>query len=88
MFRTATSVTKITRRGRRKKGEEEEGKEEREGRNRGLRGRGRGRKEPKVPFSPTLLMDASLKGLHESEAELYPRCLPATVASLLSHPYA
>ena len=86
MFRTATSVTKITRRGRRKKGEEEEGKEEREGRDRRLRGRGK--EEPKVPFSPTLFMDASLEGLHESEAELYPRCLPATVASLLSHPYA
>ena len=40
-----------------KSGEEEEGKEEREGRDKRLRGRGR--KEPKVPFSPTLLKDAS-----------------------------
>ena len=40
-----------------KSGEEEEGKEEREGRDKRLRGRGR--KEPKVPFSPTLFMDAS-----------------------------
>ena len=52
-----------------KKGEEEEGKQEREGRDRRLRGRGRERKEPKVPFSPTLFVDASLEGLHESEAE-------------------
>ena len=42
-----------------KSGEEEEGKEEREGRDKRLRGRGRGRKEPKVPFSPTLFMDSS-----------------------------
>ena len=40
-----------------KSGEEEEGKEEREGRDKRLRGRGR--KEPKVPFSPTLFKDAS-----------------------------
>ena len=45
--------------GRHKKGEEEEGKQEREGRDRRLRGRARGRKEPKVPFSPNLFMDAS-----------------------------
>ena len=32
-------------------------------------GKGEGRKEPKVPFSPSLFTDASLEGLHESEAE-------------------
>ena len=31
-------------------------------------------------------MDASLEGLHESEAEWYPSCLHATEASLMSHP--
>ena len=51
-------------------------------------GKGRERKEPKVPFSPTLFMDASLEGLHESEAEWYTSCLHATVASLMSHPDA
>ena len=42
-----------------KRGKRRKGNRKREGRDRRLRGRGRGRKEPKVPFSPTLFMDAS-----------------------------
>ena len=52
-----------------KRGKRRKGNRKREGRDRRLRGRGRERKEPKSLFLPAFFVDASLEGLHESEAE-------------------